>query len=219
MVKIRNCIVRMRDNITEVKYTHIETGADTICFMFSGASYTYDRPLFYYSTMAMLQLNVDIVQVHYSFEQDLLKKSLDDITRNIMNAIHPVLNEVQENGQYNETIFIGKSLGTIPIVNELMKREVFREAKVILFTPLLKLEQFLESLLKSNHQGLLVIGDKDHYYHSNQLERLKQTQLTIEVVPNANHSLDIEGFDTEESIAVIARIMEKLKEAVNGGGD
>ncbi len=39
----------------EIRYTHIQNESETICFMFSGAGYSYDRPLFYYATMAMLE--------------------------------------------------------------------------------------------------------------------------------------------------------------------
>lgn len=161
----------------KISYTHIETGSKIICFMFSGAGYTYDKPLFYYATMTMLQNKIDVVHIHYSYNEDLFKQPLENITQTIMNDVNPVILDVLKNGQYTETIFLGKSLGTIPIANEIMKRESYLESKMILLTPLLKFDLIFESIQNSKHQGLLVIGDKDPHYDSNKLEQLRKTNL------------------------------------------
>ena len=47
----------------------------------------------------------------------------------MMDDINPVMKEVLKAEQYNDTIFLGKSLGTIPIANDLMKREEFYSRK------------------------------------------------------------------------------------------
>jgi hypothetical protein len=38
--------------------------------------------------------------------------------------------------------------------------------------------------------------------------------LKIDVIKNANHSLNVGGFETENSIEAIAKVIEKLKEVV-----
>ena len=48
---------------------------------------------------------------------------MEEITKIMMDDINPIMNEVIQNEQYNHTMFLGKSLGTIPIANDLMKRE------------------------------------------------------------------------------------------------
>ncbi|MED1372749.1 alpha/beta hydrolase, partial [Bacillus paranthracis] len=106
------------------------------------------------------------------------------------------------------------SLGTIPIANDLMKREEFTQSKMILLTPLLTFESIFDSILHSSHEGLLVIGDKDHQYNADQIDQLHKTNLQIEVVKNANHSVNVGEFETENSIEAIANIIEKLKEVI-----
>ncbi|PFM66582.1 alpha/beta hydrolase [Bacillus cereus] len=202
-------------NDKTISYTHIEIGSKTICFMFSGAGYRYDSPLFYYSKMVMLQNNIDIVRIHYSYDQKTMKKNNEELAKIMMDDINPVIMEVLKNGQYSDTIFLGKSLGTIPIANELMKREEFLKSKMILLTPLLRSDSIFESILNSRHQGLLVIGDKDHHYNSTQIARLSNSNLKIDVVQNANHSLDIEGFEVTNSILVLSKIMERLQEIIS----
>ncbi|WML46532.1 alpha/beta hydrolase [Neobacillus sp. PS3-40] len=198
-----------------ISYTHKEIGSKTICFMFSGSGYNYDKPLFYYSTMVMLQNKIDIVHIHYTYDEQTMKKTIEEITKIMMDDINPVILEVLKNGKYNDTIFLGKSLGTIPIANDLMKRDEFLKSKMILLTPLLRFDSIFDSIFNSQHQGLLVIGDKDHHYNLNQINQLSNSNLKIDVVQNANHSLDIGELQTTNSILVLSKIMERLQETIS----
>lgn len=197
-----------------IRYTHIEKGSNTICFMFSGSGYNYDKPLFYYATMLMLENKIDVVHIHYSYDGQLMEKPMEEVTKVMMDDINPIINEVLRNGQYNDSMFLGKSLGTIPIANDLMKREEYLQSKMLLFTPLLTFDSIFESILNSHHEGLLVIGDKDHQYNANQLDQLEQSNLKIMIVNNANHSLNVGEFETENSITAIAKMIGKLEETI-----
>ncbi|GER70224.1 hypothetical protein BpJC7_15270 [Weizmannia acidilactici] len=168
--------------------------------MFSGDGYTYEKPLLYYATMVMLENRIDVVQIHYAYEADLLKKPLEDVTETLMADIDTVIEEVLQNGEYQDSVFLGKSLGTISIANALMKRQGFSGSKILL-TPLLNIVPVFESLLKSGHAGLLVIGDQDLHFDIDKIEQLRQTRFQIEVIPNGNHSLEIGEFDTPASIS------------------
>lgn len=197
-----------------ISYTHFKTASKTICFMFSGSGYNYDKPLFYYATMTMLQNKIDIVHIHYSYSEHMWKKPLEEISKTMINDINPVIVDVLKNDQYSKTIFIGKSLGTIPIAIDLMKRDEYKKSKMILLTPLLKFDSIFDSIMNSKHQGLLVIGDKDPYFNLNQIQQLSNSNVKIEVVQNANHSLDIGEFETTNSLLTLSRVMEKLQEAI-----
>ncbi|EOP53738.1 alpha/beta hydrolase [Bacillus cereus] len=197
-----------------IRYTHIEKGSNTICFMFSGSGYNYDKPLFYYATMLMLENKIDVVHIHYSYDGQLMEKPMEEVTKVMMDDINPIINEVLRNGQYNDSMFLGKSLGTIPIANDLMKREEFAQSKMILLTPLLTFDSIFDSILHSRHEGLLVIGDKDHQYNVHQMNQVHKTNLKIDVVKNANHSLNVGEFETENSITVIAKMIGKLEETI-----
>ncbi|TKC19818.1 alpha/beta hydrolase [Robertmurraya kyonggiensis] len=195
-----------------ISYTPYEKGGNKICFMFRGGGYSYDRPLFYYSTRVMLRNNIDVVHIHYSYDQQTMKKS--EITKIMMDDINPVIDDVLKNGQYNDTIFLGKSNGTIPIANDLMKRDEFFASKMILLTPLIKFDSIFNSILNSQHQGLLVIGDNDLHFNPGRIEQLSETNFDIDVIQNADHSLDIGEFEATESILVLQRVMERIQETI-----
>jgi hypothetical protein len=198
-------------NKQEVPYTHIENGSPTVCFMFSGAGYTYDKPLLYYSTMLMLENKYDVVQIHYSYGQDKLKYSLTDVAQIILNDINPVITEVLRNQQYQEILFLGKSLGTIPIIEGFMKNDLYLNSKMILLTPLLEYDSIFETLLKCTHLALIVIGEKDKHFKTGKIKALEsKNNLQIEKIPDANHSLDIGAFYTIPSIMVLEKVMKRL---------
>ncbi|WP_379967491.1 alpha/beta hydrolase [Ectobacillus sp. sgz5001026] len=197
----------------EIQYTHIDNGGSVVCFMFSGSGYTYDKPLFYYSTMIMLQNQYDVVHIHYSYGQDLFELPLDDITQIIVNEVTLIINEVLNNHEYVKTVFLGKSLGTIPIINGFMKSNMYQNSKMILLTPLLKFDPIFNELMRSNHTSLIVIGEKDAHYILSKIDTIdKKTNMHIEKVPYANHSLDIEPFHTQMSIAALQKVMTRIED-------
>ena len=205
-------------NNKSMAYTHMEVGSKTVCFMFSGSGYNYDKPLFYYATMIMLQNKIDIVHIHYGYGEELFNKPLEEISQVMLDDINPVISDVLKNGKYNKMMFLGKSLGTIPIANDLMKRDEFSSSKMILLTPLLKFDTIFDSISNSQHQGIIVIGDQDPHYNSNKIAQLTETNLKIEVIHNANHSLDVVEFETTNSIVALSTVMVKIQETIHSNG-
>ena len=211
MIKNRKQIRIGRQTIS---YTHIQTGSPKICFMLSGSGYNYDKPLFYYSNMMMLQNSIDVVHVHYSYDDTFSKKSMDEITEIMMEDVNPVILEVLSNVFYKDVIFLGKSIGTIPIANDLMKRAEFLNSTIILLTPLLNFEDIFNSIRLSPHHGLLVLGDQDTHFNPSFLPKLNSTNLNIEIIPNANHSLDIEASNTMDSVVALSKVMQRIQEVI-----
>lgn len=72
-----------------IPYTHIEKGSSTVCFMFSGSGYNYDKPLFYYATMFMLENKIDVVHIHYSYDEQVMNKPMEEVTKIMMDDINP----------------------------------------------------------------------------------------------------------------------------------
>lgn len=200
----------------KITYTHVKVGAKTVCFMFSGIGYNYDKPLLYYATMEMLQNTIDVVHVHYTYDKKMLKKPFEEKSKMMMRDIQPVIDDVLAGHTYEQCIFLGKSIGTIPIAGDLIKKEAFRHSTIILLTPLITYDTLFSNLLKSKHQGLLVIGDRDRFFDGDRIKQLKQTNLHIEVIHDADHSLDVGvgTFDTSGSITALARVMEQIHSTI-----
>lgn len=91
-----------------------------------------------------------------------------------------------------------------------MKDEVYKDAVMLLLTPLLTRTELFESLLKSSHKGLLVIGSGDHYY-TEEVYRLKTNPMNIAVIENADHSLDV-LYAPAESLRVLGTVLDGIEQ-------
>lgn len=204
-------ITNLESNAKKVKYTYIDNDSNTICFMLSGAGYTYAKPLLYYSTMKMIENKIDIVQIHYSYDVDNLKKDVKNFIHLMIEDVESVVEEVLAAKQYEKILFIGKSLGTLPISYKYGINGDYSNAKLILLTPLLKLDGFLENVSASKNDLLVVIGTKDDHFIEEKIAQLRKKEtLALLEVEGANHSLEIEPIHTTESLKVISKLMEEI---------
>lgn len=191
----------------DMQYTHIQNNSKTICFMFSGAGYTYDKPLFYYATMKLIEEKMDIIQIHYSYDQDIFKTPIEEIARLMLNDVKPIITDVLNANEYDDIIFIGKSVGTVPVIGALMNE--YQSSKSVLLTPLLKYDYLTQLLLKNNNELLIVIGTEDNHYNPEKLEELRVREgIKIQVMASCNHSLEIQPLDTLSSISRLSTMIE-----------
>ena len=198
-----------------VEYTYINNNAQTICIMLSGGSYTYDKPLLYYATMLMIENQFDIVHVNYSYGPEYFENTPELIQSIISEDVSDVLQEVFAKKNYDDIIFIGKSLGTIPLAFNFVLNETYRHARFIFLTPLLKLNGFIENLNESNHPSLIVIGTNDHHYLREPLSTLK-TNISLLEIPHADHSLELVPTNTSDTLKVIDLVISTMNTFIKG---
>lgn len=137
------------------------------------------------------------------------------MTEVVVNDVNPILEEVWGNKEYEETLLLGKSFGTIPIINGFMNDERFIGTKMVILTPLLKSDYVYENLLKSKVPMYLVIGTDDRHYIHDRVEALeKKENIVMNVFERADHSLDIRPFNTENAVRLIEDTMNGMKEFV-----
>ncbi|WP_339995988.1 alpha/beta family hydrolase [Priestia aryabhattai] len=177
--------------------------------MFSGLGYTYEKPLLYYVTMLMLKHEIDVVHIHYTYSKELMTKPTEEIADVMMKDIDLVLQDVLSHDDYKNIIFAGKSIGTIPLIQRMMKDEAYKDAVMLLLTPLLTRSELFESLLESTHKGLIAIGTRDHYY-TEEVYQLKTNTMNIDVIENADHSLDV-LYTPAESLKALEAVLDGIE--------
>ncbi|MEK4231379.1 alpha/beta family hydrolase [Solibacillus sp. FSL H8-0538] len=203
--------VTSKETPKKIKYTYIENNSKTICFMLSGSNYLYDKPLMYYSKMEMLQNNFDVVQVHYSYEPTLFEKDVEYFRNVIIEEVDSVIEEVLATREYKEIIFLGKSLGTIPISFKYANNNTSQNTKLVLFTPLLKIDGLYENIMRSSNEILMIIGTNDGHYEPNKIREIQmKPNFTLIEIARANHSLDVEPINTTESLKAMTKVNDAL---------
>lgn len=193
--------------INEIECTYFEATNNKISFIFSGTGYTYDKPALYYTTQILLEKGFDVIQVHYSFKQELFNQSEDVISQTIYGCVNAVVESQLEQKAYEKILFIGKSLGTIPIITHYMQQKFDVPVQFINFTPILSMNLIVNKLQQAPSESLMIIGTADSNYDEDTLRTLSQHR--IKVVSNANHSLDIEN-DAVQSIQILKQILDEV---------
>ncbi|MGR3765787.1 alpha/beta hydrolase [Rossellomorea sp. NS-SX7] len=187
-----------------------------LAIFFPGMGYTVMGPLLHYPTGMLLNEGWDVLHINYQYDSDEYKNLSDEefdemLLSDCKNVIDAVLGEKS----YESFILIAKSIGTIPMSNEL-QRETFKEAKVIWLTPLLKEDIVYNSMKESQHKGICFIGDRDHHYVEERFTGLNSNHhLHLHLIPGANHSLEqdfqvLRSMDTHKDI--MAAIETFIKE-------
>jgi hypothetical protein len=208
--------VTIKQSQKNVPYTMMENGSKKICFMLSGTGYTYDKPLLYYATMLLLENEFDLVHINYSYEKELFDKGLEVVIERLEDDVDSVFREVLEESTYEEIMFLGKSLGSIPLISKYIQEERYSTCKTILLTPLLKFDLFFDGVMNSSNDMLVVIGNKDSHFIDEKIEKLQQSEhIDLLEIANANHSLEIEPTNTMDSLKAMFGIIEKIRSFIN----
>lgn len=195
-----------KEQYNGIAYNHFVSTSDKMCFMFSGTGYTYEKPLLYYSTELMLELGYDVVQVCYAFDSQQFEQEPEALSAMVFKVVNPIVEYILNSKFYTEAVYIGKSLGTLPITDFYMQQASSVPSRYVLLTPLLSLDHVMKNLL--DKQAFLAIGTADPHYSKESLEQLSSHEIAI--VENADHSLEIAN-RTVESVNLCQSLLTGLK--------
>lgn len=123
----------------------------------------------------------------------------------VYNAANPIVEFILSTKSYTEAVYIGKSLGTLPITDFYMQRVSSVPSRYVLLTPLLSLDHVMKNL--PGKQAFLAIGTADPHFSKERLELLSSFELTI--VENADHSLEIKNH-TVVSVILCQSLLTEL---------
>ena len=126
-----------------------ETTTNRLGIIFPGYGYACDRALLHYSMQILLNQGADVLQVNYAFTNKPGFWQGGDETRAIWFGADATvaMREVLEQGDYQQFTLVGKSLGTLAVGQVMTIMEELSEARVILFTPLLKNPRLVQQII------------------------------------------------------------------------
>ncbi|WP_230875048.1 hypothetical protein [Lysinibacillus cavernae] len=189
-----------------VSYDFFDSKSDKICFMFSGTGYNYEKLILYYARSLMLELGFAVIQINYTFEQHQFEQEPQAISKMVYSVVDPLVAHIIQSKSYSKVIYLGKSLGTLPIIDFYMQKASAFSTCYVLFTPLLSLEHTMTNLL--DKQAFLAIGTADPHYSQEKVAQL--TTLDLVVYENLDHSLEVAS-NVALSIQFCQSLMTQLK--------
>ncbi|WML38261.1 hypothetical protein RCG19_13625 [Neobacillus sp. OS1-2] len=218
---IENHVVRNEYSTIPFTWVRSNEPSNGICIMLPGLGYSTQRPLFHYATGMCLNQNIDVLQINYQFAKDERFRKLKKEEQNhwMYEDVKAVVEEVLRETSYEHCFLLSKSIGTIPMALEWVKKDFTNKSIGIWLTPLIKDDQVYHALLKTDQPSLCVIGDQDHHFIEERISSLKNNNLVHTVViPNADHGLEIKG-DILASIETIKRVIEQVQEFMDKFSD
>jgi hypothetical protein len=181
-----------------------------LLILLPGTGYTVNSPVFHYSTEIFFNQYLDILEVNYPYKNEFYKDfSFEELNKAVKIDSALIIDTVLNTNSYKNFYFIGKSLGTIAM-SSLLDRNEFKDAKVIWLTPILSLDEVLNTMVESKNKGLCFIGDNDRFYTKELFNELRRNEnITSKLIPGANHSLDFNE-DPIKSIDILKWIVTDI---------
>jgi hypothetical protein len=198
---------RMKIPFTLYGKTEISQG---LLILLPGSGYTVKSPLFHYSAGIFYNSSVDILEVNYPYKNEFYNDfSSEELYKAVKFDSETVIDTVLNTNSYKSFYIIGKSLGTIAI-SSLLTKEVFKESKVIWFTPLLNHDEVIKAITGNKNKGLCFVGDNDPFYTNEAFAELKKNDnILAKLIPGANHKLD-RSDDPIKSIDILKTIISDI---------
>ncbi|WP_062513058.1 alpha/beta hydrolase [Halobacillus sp. KGW1] len=192
----------------KLAYTYIQNQSDTVCFMLSGSSYTYDKPLFYYATMGMLEKRTDIVHIHYDYMDERLDLYDDKFAALVSEDVDAVIRAVLFGRTYSRMVVVAKSLGTLALGRRMF--DDYPDAYFVILTPLLKKDSLAATLAGVSNKILIIIGDKDHHYMEETVKRVMEGEAKVTTIQEADHSLEAVPLDPFRSLTIMHQVITEI---------
>jgi len=209
----------VRDKYSSVPYLWIRNKKPnkSICIMLPGLEYSTQQPLFHYATSLLADNNIDILHINYNFVKNKQFAKLSKMEKEqwIYEDVEAVVKEVLKDPHYEQCFLLSKSIGTIPMAMEWKSKNFIQNPVGIWLTPLLKEDLVFKTLLNTDIPSFFVIGNQDQHYIEDRISLLENNnQISTLVIPNANHSLEVNG-DVLKSIEAMLLIMKRLQEFIH----
>lgn len=196
-----------------VSYSFLQSNSssDTLVILLPGYGYTNDSPMFRYTTALCLENGLNVLEVNYNYRDE--RYDSVDVSVSIVDDVRLVIDQLLQSYSFNKYIIIGKSLGTIAMTSE-RGRHVFRDAKLVWLTPLLKRDDVYEAISSHGGKQLVLMGTEDQHFIRERIKHLEHEALTeLEIVEQMNHSLEYTG-DTYRSLRLLETLLKRVEEFV-----
>lgn len=176
-----------------------------IAVFFPGRKYSVDCPLLYFADFVCKLKGYERAFLHYARHREEINTS--SIEADIQNTKAYVTATIQakELDQYDEVVFVSKSLGTV-LAGYIREALGLKNVRNIYLTPLTETLPYIE---KEN--SIVVAGTNDSFLPKDQLKAFcQEKQVKLYQMEGLGHSLETDKIDT--SLTVISNVSKIIEE-------
>ena len=177
-----------------------------LAVFFPGIGYTVDKPLMHYSRRLAEKHGFEICLLPYSgFPKKVKgdKTKMQESYKIALKQAKEMLSDINFE-DYDDILFVGKSVGTIVAAKIASKSSVQDRIRFIFYTPLEETFSF------PIQDAIVFTGSADPWVDEGHIPALcRESGIPCHVIPNANHSLETGDIpkDIESTHDVLTKIM------------
>jgi hypothetical protein len=157
------------------------------------------------------------VGLAYDSDPDFVRAGPQERLERIAADSGAVFEALFKHRRFAKITVIGKSLGTLAMIQQLSARHELASAIAVWLTPPLHDEEFVGLLQHCPQRSLIVIGSADGGYDPAQVERLRLGGKSVVVLPGADHALEVKG-DVRASIEAMRHMMDAVVDFLSADG-
>ncbi|MCM1123456.1 MAG: alpha/beta hydrolase [Eubacterium sp.] len=175
-----------------------------IAVFFPGIGYHCDKPLLYYSGKIAGQCQYELCRLAYSG----LSKEMDKAFGQTFAQTEEALSQIDWN-QYEDVLFVSKSIGTIVASAYAQKHEV--NCRNIYYTPLAQMFSF------APQRGIVFHGTDDPWVETEIVRTgCREHHLPLHIIEGVNHSLEAKD-DAMRNLGILTQVMELTQSYIVDG--
>lgn len=178
-----------------IRNQFLPAGSSKLAVFLPGFAYSLEAPLFYYSTALLHELGYDLLGIDYRYSENPEFLGHGDAERQqwLEADIQGVFESVADHADYQEVLFVGKSLGTNGMLQIANLELPGRLRRYVWLTPATARGAIVEKLREVALPSLVVVGTKDSYYSAGDMQRLEGLDhVGVKIVEGADHGLEFE---------------------------
>lgn len=180
-----------------------------IAVFFPGIGYTVDKPLMYYSRKLATSLGYEIKLLPYEGFPEKVIGNKDKMYASYdiaMSQAREMIKDI-DFSQYDNIVFIGKSIGTIVSTTIALDYNISDKVRFILYTP-------LEQTFKRPAKNAIAFSGTADPWLGNENTKIPsicdELNVILHMYDNANHSLETGDITTD--LNILQDVMSKTKE-------
>ena len=190
-----------------------ESPSDTIAVVFPGLGYRATMPLLHYTQRALTWRGADVLRLDLAYDLDPAFPADDPAQRRqwIRDDAPLAYDAATRLGGHRNVVLVGKSLGTLALVDILDREDRRPPPGCVWLTPLLHDPALREVLARRRPPSLIAIGTADPLYDGALVDELAaEDGCDAVVTPGADHSLEVPG-DMTATLAGLGAYLSALE--------
>ncbi len=183
----------------DIVHKYVQNGNPSVAVFFPGQNYSCELPLLYYTSKSAYEAGHDLLMLEYGYQSARTafdKTKVDQLIQECYTSISQIIH------QYNEVVFVSKSLGTY-IAGK--TAELFKEKSIrhMFLTPIRSTIPFIEKF-----GGFVVSGTEDPVFQEEDMKQVEGFRNTeVLRIQDADHLLEVSNVN--RSLEILNDLVEK----------